>query len=397
MVPRQRAHSAGKIGFFFHLGHGHYTQFLNFQQGIPREYSQRALWVPLRGESSGHRLARLPGLPASRRYALHQMWHARRALAENPDCSTIFCAAEVTGLVEFMGTHRCFLYTDLTPSLKRELAPWYDHQLLGNPLLLAAKRRRRNQLYQKCAGIFAMSAWAAAGFARDYGIPSERLHVVLPGANLALWGYVNREIRRDTRPVRILMVGGQFKLKGGEMLLRWAAETRSRNWEMDIVTWPGELPPWLRGRVDAAAAGGSRSCELGPELAGVRIHCGLTANTPELMGLYEDADVFCLPTQADGSSIASLEAMACGLPVLVGAVGGIPELIEDGATGFLLPRGDYDAMAAQLDRLVADRELRLKTGCAARQSCEDYFNVERQMRDILRVLDCADLPVRRAA
>jgi glycosyltransferase involved in cell wall biosynthesis len=387
MVRQIPERPAGKIGFFFHLGHGHYTQFLNFQQAIPSEYRERAIWVPLRGEGSGDLVARLPGLPVSRRYARHQMWHARHALARHPECSTIFCAAEVTDFVRLMGTHRCFLYTDLTPSLKRELAPWYDHQLQGNPLLLAAKRQRRSQLYKNCAGIFTMSAWAAAGFARDYGIPSERLHVVLPGANLALWRYVDRSDRPGSRPVRILMVGGQFRLKGGEMLLRWAAETRSRNWEMDIVTWPGELPQGILDRLGGAENGGARSCDLDPDLPGVRVHCGMTANTPELMKLYEEADLFCLPTQADGSSIASLEAMACGLPVLVGAVGGIPELIRDGETGFLLPRGDFACLAATLDRLIEDRDLRLRVGRAARRSCEEYFNVDRQLRDILRVLD----------
>lgn len=389
--------TAGKIGFFFHLGHGHYTQFLNFQQAIPSAYRERALWVPLPGEGSQDLVARLPGVPASRRYARHQMWHARRALAQNPDCSTIFCAAEVTGFMEFMGTRRCFLYTDLTPSLKRELAPWYDHQLQGNPLLLAAKNLRRSQLYKSCAGIFTMSAWAAGGFARDYDIPSERLHVVLPGANLALWKYIDRSARPAERPARILMVGGQFRLKGGEFLLKWARETRSRNWEMDIVTWPGELPQWILDRLGSPSGGGVATCDLGPDLPGVRVHCGMSANTPELMKLYEEADVFCLPTQADGSSIASLEAMACGLPVLAGAVGGIPELITDGETGLLMRRSDYDDMAAKLDRLIEDRDMRISVGCAARQSCEDFYNVDRQLRDILCTLDREPSALRRAA
>jgi glycosyltransferase involved in cell wall biosynthesis len=166
---------------------------------------------------------------------------------------------------------------------------------------------------------------------------------------------------------------------------------------MDIVTWPGELPRRIVDRLGMLEDGRARTCDLGPELPGVRIHCGMMANTPELMKLYEEADIFCLPTHADGSSIASLEAMACGLPVLVGAVGGIPELIRDGETGFLLPRGDYHAMASALDRVVGDRDLRLEVGFAARQSCEDFYNVNRQMRDILRVLDGEAIPRLRAA
>jgi len=94
-----------------------------------------------------------------------------------------------------------------------------------------------------------------------------------------------------------------------------------------------------------------------------------------------------LPTHADGSSIASLEAMATGLPVLVGAVGGIPELITDGETGLLQKKDDFEDFSAKLDRLVQDRDLRIKIGRAARQTSEDYFNVTRQVRDIFRVID----------
>ena len=389
MISLRSASERDKVAFLFHLGHGHYTQFLNFQECMPENYQPRAAWVALHGEGSGDPLARIPLLPGSRRYARHQMWHARRGLAENPGCSTIFCAAEITALADLTPSYRCFLYTDLTPSLKRELAPWYDHQLRGSPIIRAIKESRRRRLYRSCHGIFTMSAWAARGFACDYGVPEEKLHVVLPGANLNLWKYTDRSVRptRGPAPVRILMVGGQFRLKGGELLLRWAEETRLRNWEMDIVTWPSELPEWAGAALAHPRAGERVSGDLAPRLPGVRIHCGMQANTPELMNLYERADIFCLPTQADGSSIASLEAMASGLPVLVGAAGGIPELIEDGRTGCLLERGCFEDLACKLDRFIMDRDLRITMGRRARASCEDYFNVTRQIREIMQVID----------
>ena len=113
------------------------------------------------------------------------------------------------------------------------------------------------------------------------------------------------------------------------------------------------------------------------------------------------ADIFCLPTRADFSSIASLEAMASGLPVIVGAVGGIPELIEEGKTGFLIAPDDEQALAQKLDLLVSDRALRLRVGKAARKACQQNLNVERQLRQIMAVVDedargARELPLRGA-
>ncbi|NIR61528.1 MAG: glycosyltransferase family 4 protein, partial [Gammaproteobacteria bacterium] len=68
---------------------------------------------------------------------------------------------------------------------------------------------------------------------------------------------------------------------------------------------------------------------------------------------------FCLPTRADFSSIASLEAMATGLPVVVGGTAGIPELIEDERTGLLLEPGNLGQLADALEELVRHPERRL--------------------------------------
>ena len=79
--------------------------------------------------------------------------------------------------------------------------------------------------------------------------------------------------------------------------------------------------------------------------------------------------------------------MASGLPVLTGAVGGIPELIEDGVTGMLMKRGDGADMQARLECLIKDSALRARLGLAARASCERFYNVERQMQEIFTVID----------
>jgi glycosyltransferase involved in cell wall biosynthesis len=376
------------------MGHGHYAQFLNFQECLAPENAARPEWISLPGEQSGDLIGRIPFMPLRVRYSRNQVWHANRGIARSPEWDAIFLACRQVGLLPLIRRHRTYYYADMSPSLERELTPWYDQK---KPIF-SLRGPLRDILIQRfhgaMAGLFTMSEWARQGFHRDYGIPLDRIHVSLPGANLRRFHFVDRSDRPPGRPVRILMVGSEFQRKGGELLLNWAEQTRAANWEMDIVTWPGGLPEWVRECLGSPAGDATLSMPLGPRLPNVRVHCGVRANTPEAMRLFADADIFCLPTQADGSSIASLEAMATGLPVLAGAVGGIPELIREGETGFLLKRGDPGDLARKLERLVEDRDLRLAVGIAGRQSCEDYYNVTRQLNDIFRVIDCDRDPTR---
>ncbi len=360
---------------------------MNFRECFPEEQAARAHWIGLEYGTSGDALSAVRFVPFGLRLRRNIAWHVRNGLAQRKTWDALFFAVELASLHRVVGQHRSYLYTDLTPSLKRELAPWYDHQLSSHPLVDRLQTRYRALPYRAARGIFAMSEWAAGGVRRDYGVPAERVHVSLPGANLRRWRFVDRRDRSGHDPVRVLMIGGDFRRKGGWLLLDWAETTTERGWELDMVTWPGDLPAWAREHLGRPRPDQRVSASLAPRLPNVRIHCGLPANSPEVAGLLESADVFCLPTMADGSSIASLEAMATGLPVLVGAVGGIPELIDDGRTGFLLRPGDTADLADKLGAVLRDAALRHQVGAAARRSCEDRYNVERQVNDILRVIE----------
>src|SRR5207302_3647087 len=94
------------------------------------------------------------------------------------------------------------------------------------------------------------------------------------------------------------------------------------------------------------------------------------------------ADIFALAsvTDAEGASdvfpTVILEAMASARPVVSTRLAGIPELVVDGETGLLVSPGDIAALTEALQRLVCDRELRVRYGCAGRARIEQHFRIE---------------------
>ena len=80
------------------------------------------------------------------------------------------------------------------------------------------------------------------------------------------------------------------------------------------------------------------------------------------------SDLFLLPSQTESFGLAALEAMGCAVPVVASAVGGLPEVVVDGETGFLTPSGDIPAMTARALAVLSDAALhaRLRTAAARR-------------------------------
>lgn len=85
-----------------------------------------------------------------------------------------------------------------------------------------------------------------------------------------------------------------------------------------------------------------------------------------------ESAIFALPSLAEGMPLSLLEAMASGLACIATPVGGVPEVLEDGITGLIVPQGDVRALASALEMLASDAELRVSLGCAARERARNH-------------------------
>jgi phosphatidyl-myo-inositol dimannoside synthase len=108
----------------------------------------------------------------------------------------------------------------------------------------------------------------------------------------------------------------------------------------------------------------------------------------DLPALYNLASVYVGPSRraerlgVEGFGISLVEASACGLPVVAGQSGGIPDAVRDGETGFLIPPEDPAAIAEAVGRLLADTALAASVGAAGRRAVENYYNWDRVVRDL---------------
>ncbi len=93
----------------------------------------------------------------------------------------------------------------------------------------------------------------------------------------------------------------------------------------------------------------------------------------ELPGLLFTFDIFAMPSIEESFGVAAIEASATGLPVVTSRAGGLPEVVEDGVTGFLAERGNVDELAARLEKLITDPQLRFIMGKAGRKFVEEKY------------------------
>jgi N-acetyl-alpha-D-glucosaminyl L-malate synthase BshA len=98
---------------------------------------------------------------------------------------------------------------------------------------------------------------------------------------------------------------------------------------------------------------------------------------PRIVDYLSAADVLLLPSETESFGLSALEAMACNVPVVASNVGGLPEVIEDGVTGFLCNIGDVDAMGERALQLLTDSDLYHSFAKRGRERAIENFHTDK--------------------
>ncbi|MBC7812728.1 MAG: glycosyltransferase family 4 protein [Burkholderiales bacterium] len=222
---------------------------------------------------------------------------------------------------------------------------------------------------------------------RRLGLPNDvPTWLIYPAVDLQLFRADNpRQPHDPNAPLKILSVGRLAWAKGYEFALDTVLRLRQRG--LDVrYTVLGE-GPYLDALTFAAN-------QLG--ITDIVTFVGAVPRE-KVIAYYQDADVLLHLALEEGFCNAVIESQAMGLPVVCSDVGGLPENIADGVTGFLVPQRDPDAAADKLIELAHNPELALKMGAAGRERSFAHYDLSEQIeRFTLLYLELAALPVRKS-
>jgi colanic acid/amylovoran biosynthesis glycosyltransferase len=205
---------------------------------------------------------------------------------------------------------------------------------------------------------------------KHYGVAKDHLRIIPCGVNTELFKPLSR--KREGPPL-ILCVARHVPVKNLPLLLRACAILRDQNVLFQCVIL------------------GDGKCQ--DELEALRSDLGLqelvampgAAEQQEVLVWLQSAAIAVLTSENEGLPVCLMEAGACGLPVVATAVGGVPELIQDGITGILTKPGDAGDLADALQRLLKDSELRTKLGNAGRHRVEEFFSLREQANQLIEL------------
>jgi len=337
--------------------------------GAERQALQLAQRLLKRGLTVQVLTRRYPGLEATEEMKGVKVWRLPvSGSGRNPLSSVMFTAGVVLWLIrhakEYDVVH---VHASLSPAVSALLAKFATRK----PVLVkvacsgphgdvASMRRRpflslRRRLLRHTDRFLVLNSESIEEL-QELGLERSQMAPIVNGVDTT---YFAPPEEKEALPfVKAVFVGRLTTQKGVDVLLRaWAQLAEPR--ELILVGDGAERPS-----LEALAS------ELKLD------HVTFTGSTNDVRSYLQQADLFVLPSRSEGIPNALLEAMACGLPVVASAVGGIPDVVQDGESGLLVPSEDVPALAAAIRRLLADSDLRHKMGQKARQRVVSDYSLK---------------------
>jgi glycosyltransferase involved in cell wall biosynthesis len=350
-----------RTAFVMEQALGHVTHAQNLRSLVDARADIAPTWLPISFDVRG--AARY--LPLFRgNWSVRASWRARRALntalgRQRHDALVFHTQVTALFSVGLMRRLPTVVSMDATPLNYDRVGEYYGHRPAGASFLDRRKFQMNRAVFDAAASLVTWSDWARDSLVEDYATDPSKIHVLAPGAAHAYFALGERRAHRSVntpRSPRILFVGGDFERKGGPLLL----EALPDGAELHVVT--------------------SRAVAPRPN---VHVHPGLTANSPELLRLFEEADLFVLPSYAECLAVVLMEASAACLPIITTDVGALREAVDPGQSGFVISAGDGAALRRGIETLIADADLRSRMGRAGFALARRKFDAHRNNRALL--------------
>lgn len=249
---------------------------------------------------------------------------------------------------------------------------WQEKHHIEGPyskLKFRLKERRIERLSRRVNRIVAISPYVVEAVQNEFGVAEEAFSLV---ENPISDDFFELEDQTDGA---LVFCPGVVSQRKNQLGLVRALERLQREGVQFRVVFTGSI----------SDADYLRSVEAAAVKAGVRGQIEFAGNVPreELLDLYERASVVCLFSLQETAPMVVAEAMASGTPVVAPDVGGIEYMIRDGVDGYVVPPNDEEMLAARLDRLLSDEELRSRFGENAREEASRW-RCEHVAEDLIR-------------
>lgn len=372
-----------RFGFVLQQVLGWISVYHNFRRFVDQDPSVIPTWAEVTYSQPNQLLDRVPLVPERVRGALDGVIQVHQALGTASLPLVGALTASQYDAVLFNSQSLCLtarrylsrvpavIVTDVTPRQLDELRPFYGRSPAVDTPASRYKHRAYRDIFTSAQAIAPCSHWVKRSLMADYGVPEERIVVVPHGVDVEQWAPPPAGVREHSQQgsaglPRILFVGGDFDRKGGQLLFDWYLQRGLGHCELHMVT---RTPPVVP-----------------PNVSGLHVYTGLEANDPQLIRLYHEAHLFVLPTRADCFGVASIEAMATGLPVITTMVGGVPEIVDDGHDGFLIAPEDSRLLGERIELLLSNPTLRQAMGQHARATVLQRFDARDNAHRLIELM-----------
>ena len=209
-----------------------------------------------------------------------------------------------------------------------------------------------------------MSHWYLNSLISDYGVLPEKTACIPFGLDLTTWK-PKEDKKYNPQQTNILLVGAPFAMKGGKLLQEISELQEFTDCRWHFVAYDAHFEDDDKRKY----------------------YTDITADTPELLDIYRNADIMILPTIADCSPNVAIEAAAMGLPVIITAVGATSEIVEDGNNGYLLKfPPQKDDIVEKLKNYIQQPQLVQAHSAAAREKAVRDFDINKHLENVRKLM-----------